>query len=96
LDLLRARGALGDICLRFFDEQGQRVMTPLDERVIGIRPEQLRMVARSVGIAGGQRKHEAIRGALAGGWINVLITDLGTAEALIARSPNSHVPSAAD
>jgi DNA-binding transcriptional regulator LsrR (DeoR family) len=54
------------------------------------------MVARSVGIAGGQRKHEAIRGALAGGWINVLITDLGTAEALIARSPNSHVPSAAD
>ena len=58
--------------------------------------DQLRTVARSVGIAGGQRKHEAIRGALAGGWINVLITDLGTAEALIARSPNSHVPAAPD
>jgi len=88
LDLLRTRGALGDICLRFFDEQGQRVVTPLDERVIGMRPEQLRMVARSVGIAGGQRKHEAIRGALAGRWINVLITDLGTAEALLARRDN--------
>lgn len=84
LDLLRARGAVGDICLRFFDAHGQRVVTPLDDRVIGIRPEQLRLVARSVGIAGGRRKHAAIRGALAGGWINVLITDLGTAEALLA------------
>jgi DNA-binding transcriptional regulator LsrR (DeoR family) len=88
LALLRARGAVGDICLRFFDAHGQRVVTPLDERVIGIEPEQLRTVARSVGIAGGHRKHAAIDGALAGGLINVLITDLGTAEALIARSPN--------
>jgi DNA-binding transcriptional regulator LsrR (DeoR family) len=93
LDLLRARGAVGDICLRFFDQQGQRVLTPLDERVIGIRPEQLRGVARSVGIAGGQRKHDAIRGALASGWINVLITDLGTAEALTTRPPNGRATS---
>ena len=88
LDLLRARGAVGDICLRFFDRQGQRVLTPLDQRVIGMRPEQLRKVARSVGIAGGQRKHDAIRGALSGGWINVLITDRWTAEALTAQPPD--------
>jgi DNA-binding transcriptional regulator LsrR (DeoR family) len=88
LDLLRARGAVGDICLRFFDRQGERVLTPLDERVIGMRPEQLRKVPRSVGIAGGQRKHEAIRGALSGGWINVLITDRWTAEALTAERSN--------
>jgi DNA-binding transcriptional regulator LsrR (DeoR family) len=91
LDLLRARGAVGDICLRFFDANGERVVTPLDERVIGIKPEQLRRVARSVGIAGGPRKHAAIRGALASGLVNVLITDLGTAEALIAQSPNGQV-----
>jgi DNA-binding transcriptional regulator LsrR (DeoR family) len=88
LDVLRARGAVGDICLRFFDQHGQGVVSPLDERVIGIRPEQLRTVARSVGIAGGQRKHDAIRGALAGGWINVLITDVGTAETLAAHAPD--------
>jgi DNA-binding transcriptional regulator LsrR (DeoR family) len=96
LDLLRARGAVGDICLRFFDRQGQRVLTPLDERVIGIRPEQLSKVVRSVGIAGGQRKHDAIGGALASGWINVLITDLGTAEALVDHSPNGRLPSSPD
>lgn len=88
LDLLRARSAVGDICLRFFDRQGQRVLTPLDERVIGIRPDQLRKVARSVGIAGGRRKHDAIRGALSGGWINVLITDRWTAEALTNQPSN--------
>jgi DNA-binding transcriptional regulator LsrR (DeoR family) len=88
LDLLRARGAVGDICLRFFDRKGERVLTPLDERVIGMRPEQLRKVARSVGIAGGRRKHDAIRAALSGGWINVLITDRWTAEALTAQPSN--------
>lgn len=83
LALLRSRGGVGDICLRFFDRDGAPVQTPLNDRVIGMRLEQLQNVARSVGIAGGQRKTPAIRGALAGGWINVLITDRRTAEVLI-------------
>jgi DNA-binding transcriptional regulator LsrR (DeoR family) len=83
LQLLRQHGAVGDICLRFFNRQGVLVMTPLNERVIGMRLEQLQRVARSVGIAGGHRKLPAIRGALAGRWINVLITDRRTAEALV-------------
>jgi DNA-binding transcriptional regulator LsrR (DeoR family) len=85
LDLLRARGAVGDICLRFFDRDGQPVLTPLTDRVLGMRLEQLQRAARSVGIAGGQRKLHAIRGALTGRWINVLITDRRTAEALVAE-----------
>ena len=36
-----------------------------------------------IGIAGGARKLRAIRGAVRGGWINVLITDLATARALL-------------
>ena len=43
--------------------------------MIGVTLEQLREADRSVGIAGGARKYEAIHGALEGGWINVLITD---------------------
>jgi DNA-binding transcriptional regulator LsrR (DeoR family) len=83
LDLLRSKGSVGDICLRFFDAVGAPVLTPLNERVIGMRLEQLHQVARSVGIAGGQRKLRAIEGALRGRWINVLITDRGTATALV-------------
>jgi DNA-binding transcriptional regulator LsrR (DeoR family) len=77
-------GAVGDICLRFYDAQGHHVPSEVDERVIGITLDQLRNVERCVGIAGGPRKYEAIRGALLGGLVNVLITDHVTAERLIA------------
>lgn len=86
LDLLRERGTVGDICLRFFDQRGQPVLTPLNARVIGMRLDQLQRTARSVGIAGGQRKVSAIRGALVGRLINVLITDRTTAEVLVAMA----------
>jgi DNA-binding transcriptional regulator LsrR (DeoR family) len=92
LSLLRERGSVGDVCLRFYDRQGQPVLTPLDERVIGMRLEQLRQVARSVGIAGGERKQAAIHGALAGRWVNVLITDRRTAEALTADAATRPIP----
>ncbi len=82
LDMLRQAGAVGDICLRFFDQTGKPVDSPLNNRVIGMNLEQLRHVKRAVGIAGGKRKLNAIRGALQGRWINVLITDRSTAEHL--------------
>ena len=84
LDTLRDNGAVGDICLRFFDRDGKPVITALDNRVISMSPDRMRAVKRSVGIAGGQRKTEAIRGALHGGWINVLITDQRTAARLMS------------
>jgi len=95
LDLLRERGAVGDICLRFFDQHGTPVLTPLNDRVIGMQLEQLQRVPRSVGIAGGRRKLQAIQGALRGRWINVLITDRATAAALVeaARSTTPPPPS---
>lgn len=83
LDLLRDAGAVGDICLRFFDENGQPTLNSFHERVIGMNLDQLARVERSVGIAGGIRKVPAIRGAMAGGWINILITDCFTAQRLL-------------
>lgn len=85
LNSLRATGAVGDVCLRFFDEQGQPVDSPLNNRVIGMSLGQLKQVKRTVGIASGKRKFPAIRAALRGGWIHVLITDQHTAEHLIAE-----------
>jgi DNA-binding transcriptional regulator LsrR (DeoR family) len=83
LAMLHEQGAVGDICLRFFDWHGQPVVTPLNDRVISMELEQLKQVKRSVGIAGGPRKINAIRGAINGGWINVLITDQHTAYRLM-------------
>ena len=84
LDTLRECGAVGDVLNRFFDAQGRPVHTPLDRRVIGMSLEQLKRVNRSVGIAGGSRKLGAIRGALLGELVNVLITDRFTAEQLVS------------
>jgi DNA-binding transcriptional regulator LsrR (DeoR family) len=84
LQSLQDCGAVGDICQRFYDADGREVAHPVGERVIGIRLDQLRNVRRSIGIAGGHRKVAAIRGALRGRIVNVLITDRFTAEAILA------------
>lgn len=81
---LRRLGAVGDVCLRFFDEHGEVVHSHLEERVLGITPVQLKGVDRRIGIAGGLQKLAAIRAALRGHWINVLVTDLSVAEALLS------------
>ena len=81
---IAAAGGVGDIALRFVGADGAPLASPLNDRVIGIELDQLRRVGRSVGVAGGPRKTAAIRGALVGGWINCLITDLQTAERLLA------------
>ena len=86
LDLLRAHGAVGDICLRFFDRNGAPVTTALNDRVIGMDLGQLRRANRVVGVAGGKRKAPAIRGALVGGLVNVLITDRNTAAVLLEET----------
>ena len=83
LDELDRLGAVGDICLRFFGEGGAPVDSGFGERVIGLSLEQLRRVPRAVGVAGGADKFEAIRGALEGRLVNVLITDRFTAERLV-------------
>jgi DNA-binding transcriptional regulator LsrR (DeoR family) len=82
---LAQRGAVGDVCLRFYGRYGAPVRVPLDERVIGITLDELRNVPRVVGVAGGSRKLAAIKGALLGRSINILITDRFTAEGLLAE-----------
>jgi len=81
---LSRRGAVGDICFRFFDARGQPVRSPLMQRVIGIDTASLKRVKRVVAIAGGRSKAQAIRAALLGRWIDVLITDQRTAASLLA------------
>jgi DNA-binding transcriptional regulator LsrR (DeoR family) len=80
---LLERGAVGDICHHVFTVDGTDVTGDIGERTIAIPVEDYRAIPRRIGIAGGQRKHEPILGALSGGWVNVLVTDLHTAEALV-------------
>jgi DNA-binding transcriptional regulator LsrR (DeoR family) len=79
---LRNLGAVGDICLRFYDEYGNMISSPMEDRVIGISTDRIRAVNNLVAVGGGVDKFESIRGALRGGWVNALVTDRTVAEKL--------------
>jgi DNA-binding transcriptional regulator LsrR (DeoR family) len=84
LDELSALGAVGDIALRFFDVHGQPVAYDLANCVLSVTVEQLKGIERVVGVSGGSQKRLAVRGALEGQLIDVLITDHVTANSLLA------------
>ncbi|PMC40526.1 RNA polymerase subunit sigma-70 [Bacillus sp. UMB0899] len=74
--------AAGEICSRFFDKNGEICVESLNNRTIGIELHELAKKEKSILVAGGPKKVEAIYGALKGKYANVLITDQHTANIL--------------
>lgn len=83
LQTLAQRGAVGDICLHYFNAKGEPVLSKEEDPVIGMELSQVRACPHVVALAGGSDKVNAIRGALNGGYIDVLITDYPTARELL-------------
>ncbi len=84
---VRAAGAVGQLHQRFIDGQGEAVQTELDRLVVGITLVQLRQAKRRIAVAGGADKHKSIAAALAGKWLDVLVTDVNTASYLMNNAP---------
>ena len=82
-----AAGAVGQLCLRFLDEEGTPVPSRLDDLVTGVTTEQLRAAKRRWVVAGGPSKYPALRAVLLGGWADTLVTDAATARWLAAAPP---------
>lgn len=83
LRILEEKQAVGDICSRFINKNGEICSESLNARTIGIDVHHLREKETSVLIAGGSQKFNSIVGALNGAYANVLITDQYTAKALV-------------
>jgi DNA-binding transcriptional regulator LsrR (DeoR family) len=97
LETVRALGAAGQINQRFIDGDGRPIRTPLDELVVGVSLDQLRGARRRVVVAGGPSKWSSLGAALRGRWADVLVTDVGTAEHLLAEhTARVEVEAAAD
>jgi DNA-binding transcriptional regulator LsrR (DeoR family) len=77
-------GVMGDINSRFFDVNGEEIPASIHDRIIGMNLEQLHKVPLVIGVAGGAGKVDAIRAALLGGVLNVLITDSETAGQILS------------
>ena len=85
LEAFSAAGAVGDISLQYFDQDGQTApYESYNERVAGLQLQDLKHVPRRIAIAGGRSKIKAVLGALRGGFINVLITDESCARGIAA------------
>jgi deoxyribonucleoside regulator len=84
LEVIRSRGA-GDICSRYFDENGNICLPELNDRTLGIELPDLRNKEHAILVAGGAAKTGAIFGALNGRYANTLITDHITAKALLHK-----------
>ncbi len=78
-------GAVGDLCMRFFDWNG-RACPPAVPAILGIELRQIKAIERVIAVAGGANKIDALEGALRGGYIKTLVTDAIAARGIIERA----------
>jgi DNA-binding transcriptional regulator LsrR (DeoR family) len=83
LDDVRERGAVGDICGRFFNLRGQEVPSVFYDRVVGVELADLQGGQLAIGVAGGADKVAPLLGAIRGRFINAVVTDEATAETIL-------------
>lgn len=77
-------GVVGNVALQFFDSEGKREkFQGFNERVAGMPADQIKKIRNRIGIAGGVERVKAVKGAIAGGYINILITNNECAEKLL-------------
>jgi DNA-binding transcriptional regulator LsrR (DeoR family) len=82
---LQEHGVVGDIALQFFGVDGRRIERAINDRIVGTDLEKIKAIPRVIGVGGGKEKTRAIRAALQGGLINVLVTDDRTAARLLEQ-----------
>lgn len=89
---LRQLGVVGEINYQPFDAEGRIVDRPelraLMRRILSVAGDRLQALSRRddryvVAVAGGKPKLEAVRGALKGRFMNILVTDVDVATALL-------------
>jgi DNA-binding transcriptional regulator LsrR (DeoR family) len=92
---LDAAGAVGEVLVAPFDLDGQFVCPALRERVIALDARRLGRIPVSIGVAAGEGKVRPILGALRAGVMRTLVTDVATAEAVVALDEATLAPSSA-
>jgi len=81
-DILQSKNAVGEICTHYFDVNGNIIESSINQRVLAIDFDNFKNIPLRIGVGSGPEKLSAIIGATRGSMINVLITDVETANAL--------------
>ena len=80
---MRRQGIVGEMCMRFFDLNGNPVKSELDHRVISVPWETLSNASNLTAVASGSHKIRPTLGALKTGIVHTLVTDLDTARQIL-------------
>ncbi len=80
---IEAGGAVGEVLIAPFAIDGRLVAESLRRRTIAFDARRLGQVGLSIGVAEGASKVAPMLGALRGGFLDVLVTDVRTAEAVL-------------
>ncbi len=83
IDLIRGKGAVGDVCGIHFNVNGEFVYKEFNERLVAIQKDDLLIIPIRIAVAGGAGKVTPILGALRAGLVNVLVTDSIVAEKIL-------------
>jgi deoxyribonucleoside regulator len=84
---LRAAGAVGEVCGRFFDKNGDECETDWRDQVMSVETAQLRNIPQTIGVVSGNDRSAAIAAAIRGKLVNGLVIDETGAAALLASQP---------
>ena len=80
---MQDNGAVGDVCGRYFDLNGNLIDAEFYDRMISIDLDQLRNVKTVVAVAGGIEKTQAVLSSIKTGIYSVLIIDEMLAQNLL-------------
>jgi deoxyribonucleoside regulator len=86
VERLRAAGVVGDIMGHLIDSGGRVVDLVDNDCVVALHPDRLAGIGTVIGIAGGLSKAAAVHAVLESGLLDVLVTDAGTARAVLEPS----------
>jgi DNA-binding transcriptional regulator LsrR (DeoR family) len=81
---LEAADAVGEVLVAPFDVDGHFVCPALRKRVVAFDARRLGRLPISIGVASGEGKVRPMLGALRAGVVRTLVTDVGSAEAVVA------------
>lgn len=78
------RGSVGQVCGRFYDESGSQIDLAINRRVLSLDLDELEAIKTVVVVASGAQKAKAVRSAIRGGFVDVLVIDDSLAQSIAA------------
>ncbi|MGL6210891.1 MAG: sugar-binding domain-containing protein, partial [Paracoccaceae bacterium] len=81
--MLPGLGVMAEFLGHLVHDRGQVAKFALNQRLVALRPDEIKACGRVVALAAGEDKVGPIRAVLSGGYVSTLVTDEDTASAIL-------------